>query len=141
MFFAAEGLQGEDVFSLDLPPRNGVYRNYNKGKLKNYTVSYWSRNKKPSLVERGEQYTNRMRKNPGANKLSTEYSRTDKCNDCDYRVRILKFGGQLAVEINGVVVNQAADTDPLGGGFIGLRNMMGVDKVSYDDFKVWSVKK
>ena len=49
VFFAAEGLQGEDVcLSLDLPPRNGVYRNYNKGQLKNYTVSYWSRNKKPA---------------------------------------------------------------------------------------------
>jgi len=139
VFFAAEGLQGENVFSLDLPPRNGVYRNYNKGQLKNYTVSYWSRNKKPTLVERGEQYTNRMRKNPGANKLSTEYSRTDKCNDCDYRVRILKVGAYLAVEINGVVVNQVTDSDPLGGGYIGLRNMMGVDVVSYDDFKVSAV--
>jgi len=141
VFFAATGESGQDIFDLNLPPRNGVYRNYNKGQLKNYTVSYWSRNKKPSLVERGEQFTNRMRKNPGANKLSTEYSRTDKCNDCDYNVRILKLGGQLTVEINGVVLNQVTDPDPLGSGYIGLRNMMGVDVVSYDDFKVWTVKK
>jgi hypothetical protein len=141
VFIAAEGMDGEDVFDLSLPPREGVYRNYNRGQLKNYTVSYWSRNKKPSLVERGEQYTNRMRKNPGANKLSTEYSRTDKCNDCDYRIRILKSGGFIAVEINGEVVNQFTDPDPLGSGFIGLRNMMGVDRVSYDDFGVWSLEK
>ena len=139
MFFAAEGLEGQDIFDPGLPPREGIYRNYNRGQLSNYTVSYWSRNKKPSLVQRGEQYTNRMRRNPGANKLSTEYSRTDKCSDCDYRVRILKMGGEIAVEIDGAVVNLATDPDPLGGGQIGLRNMMGVDRVSYDDFKVWSV--
>ena len=140
VIFAAQGLEGQDVFDLQLPPRNGVYRNYHGGELQNYTVSYWSRNKKPSLVKRGEQYTNRMRKNPGMHKLSNEYSRTDKCSDCEYRVRILKTGGLIVVEINGEVVNQVVDPDPLGGGFIGLRNMMGVDRVSYDDFRVWSVR-
>jgi hypothetical protein len=140
VFFAAQGIGGQDIFDLGLPPRNGVYRNYNKGALSNYTVSYWSRNKKPSLVERGEQYTNRIRKNPGANKLSTEYSRTDKCNDCDYRVRILKISGDITVEINGTVVNHVIDAEPYGSGYIGLRNMMGMDKVSYDDFKVWAVE-
>ena len=141
VFFAAEGLQGQDIFDPGLPPRDGVYRNYNRGELRNYTVSYWSRNQKPSLVKRGERYTNRMRRNPGANKLSTEYSRTDLYSDCDYRVRILKQGGSIAVEINGEVVNQVVDPDPLGSGFIGLRNMMGVDRVSYDDFVVFSVNK
>jgi hypothetical protein len=140
VFFAAEGLEGQDIFAPDLPPRSGVYRNYNRGELRNYTVSYWSRNQKPSLVKRGERYTNRMRRNPGANKLSTEYSRTDRCSDCDYRVRILKAGGLIAVEINGEVVNQVIDPEPLGSGFIGLRNMMGVDRVSYDDFEVWAVR-
>jgi hypothetical protein len=140
VFLAAEGQQGQDIFDLDLPPRHGVYRNYNKGSLKNYTVSYWSRNKKPSLVARGEQFTNRIRKNPGANILATDASQTDKCRDCDYRIRILKIGGSITVEINGVVVNHAVDTDPHADGFIGLRCMQGVDKVSYDNFRVWSVE-
>jgi len=141
VFFAALGQQGQDIFDLDLPPRNGVYRNYNKGALKNYTVSYWSRNKKPSLVAKGEAFTNRIRKNPGANILATDASLTDKCNDCDYRVRILKVGGSLTAEINGTVVNQVTDTVPHGAGYIGLRSMQGVDKVSYDDFRVWSVSR
>ena len=138
VFSAAEGQQGQDIFDLNLPPRNGVYRNYNKGRLKNYTVSYWSRNKKPSLVLRGEAYSNRIRKNPGANVLATNASLTDKCNDCDYRVRILKIGGHITAEINGTVVNHVTDAEAHGGGYIGLRSMQGVDKVSYDDFKVWS---
>ena len=141
VFFAAEGLGGQGIFDLGLPPRNGVYQNYNKGQLRNYTVSYWSRNKKPSLVARGEQFTNRMRKNPGANVLATNSSQTSRCSDCDYRVRILKAGGEIAAEIDGVVVNHVKDIDPLGGGYIGLRNMQGVNRVSYDDFRVWSVQR
>ncbi len=141
VFFAAEGAEGQDIFDLELPPRNGVYRNYNKGRLRNYTVSYWSRNKKPSLVARGEQYTNRIRKNPGANIIATDDSLTDKCNDCDFKVRILKVAGNISVEINGVVANHVVDPDaPHGGGYIGLRSMEGIDRVSYDDFRVWSVK-
>ncbi len=140
VIFAAKGQQGQDIFDLDLPPRNGVYRNYNKGQLKNYTVSYWSRNKKPSLVAKGEAYSNRIRKNPGANILTTNASLTDKCSDCDYRVRILKLGGSITAEINGVVVNHVTDPDPHGSGYIGLRSMEGVDRISYDDFKVWSAR-
>ena len=140
VFFAAEGQQGQDIFDLDLPPRNGVYRNYNKGRLNNYTVSYWSRNQKPSLVLRGEAYSNRIRRNPGANVLVTNASLTDKCNDCDFKVRILKIGGHITAEINGVVVNHVTDPTPHGSGYIGLRSMQGVDKVSYDNFKVWSVQ-
>ena len=41
---------------------------------------------------------------------------------------------------DGAVVNQANDPDPLGGGYIGLRNMQGVDRVSYDDFEVFEVR-
>jgi len=139
VFFAAKGLDGEDIFDRVLPPRNGVYRNYNKGQLANYTVSYWSRNKKPSLVAKREQYTNRIRKNPGANILATDDSLTDKCSDCDFDVRVLKVDGEITVAINGTVVNRVTDPDPHGGGYIGLRSMEGVDRVSYDEFKVWSV--
>lgn len=140
VFFAAEGLEGETIFDLALPPRNGVYRNYNRGQLANYTVSYWSRNKAPHLVAKGEQFSNRIRKNPGMNMLATNESLTDKCNDCDFKVRILKVAGNITVEISGMVANHAIDSDVVHGrGFIGLRSMLGVDRVSYDDFRVWSV--
>ena len=39
------------------------------------------------------------------------------------------------------MVNQVTDPEPLGGGYIGLRNLMGVDAVSYDNFIVYSVGK
>jgi len=140
VFFAAQGLQGQEIFALNLPPRKGDYRKYNRGALSNYTVSYWSRNKAEGAIKKGEQYSNRVRKNPGANLLATNASLTDQCNDCDFRVRILKIAGNITAEINGTVVNHVTDPDPHGGGYIGLRSMQGVTKVSYEDFKVWSVR-
>ena len=140
VFFAAAGLEGKDIFDLSLPPRDGDYRKYNRGALANYTVSYWSRNKAKGAIKKGEQYSNRVRKNPGANMLATNDSLTDKCNDCDFKIRILKVAGRITAAINGTVVNHVTDPAPHGGGYIGLRSMQGVDRVSYDDFKVWSVK-
>lgn len=140
VFFAATGMEGEDIFDLSLPVRDGVYKTYNRG-LANYTVSYWSRNKAKGAVRKGERYSNRVRKNPGMNLLATNPSLTDKCEDCDYKIRILKAAGSITAEVNGIVVNHVTDTTtPHQGGYIGLRSMMGVNMVSYDDFKVWSVK-
>ncbi len=139
VFFAAAGLEDTDIFDLSLPPREGEYRKYNRGALANYTVSYWSRNKAEGAVKKGEQFSNRVRKNPGANMLATNASLTDQCSNCDYRVRILKVASHITAEINGTVVNHVTDPVPHAGGYIGLRSMQGVDKVSYDDFKVWSV--
>lgn len=139
VFFAATGMEGQDIFDLGLPVRDGVYRTYNRG-LNNYTVSYWSRNKAKGAVKKGEQYSNRVRMNPGMNMLASNDSLTDKCNDCDFKLRILKADGYITAEVNGKVVNHVKATPMYEGGYIGLRSMRGVNKVSYDDFKVWSVK-
>ena len=72
--------------------------------------------------------------------LATDASLTDKCSDCDFNIRILKVAGNITVEINGTVVNHVTDPDPHGSGYIGLRSMEGVLKVSYDDFKVWAAE-
>ena len=140
VFFAATGMEGEDIFDLSLPMRDGSYKTYNRG-LSNYTVSYWSRNQHAAAIKKGERYSNRVRKNPGMNILATNPSLTDRCADCDFKIRILKSAGSITVEVNGKVVNHITDaTTPHEGGYIGLRSMMGVNTVSYDDFKVWSVK-
>jgi len=140
VFFATKGKKGEDIFDLNLPVRDGVYKRYNRG-LSGYTDSYWSRNQKQRAIDNRERYTNRIRTNPEFKIISTEDSQTDKCGNCDYKVRILKVGGAITTEINGKVVNHVVVKGEFHqGGHIGLRNMLGVKQVSYDDFKVWSVK-
>ena len=141
VFFAAQGLNGRDIFDLALPPRRADYKSYNRG-LANYTVSYWSRNRHKNAIKNRERYSNRVRKNPGMNLLASNPSQTDVCNNCEYNVRILKIGGAITVEVNGEVVNHLTDTDrPHESGYIGLRSMRGVNKISYDNFRVWSVSR
>lgn len=138
LFFNAS-MQNENfgMFDLEAMPRRANYRNYHAAQLKNYTDSYWSRNERPP----GEHLTNRLRKNPGMNMLAAGKSRTKRSSKKDYQIRIFNYNGHIKVEVNGKIVSEAYDPNPLGNGRIGLRCMKGVKKVSYDDFKVYELAK
>ena len=136
LFMSATGLDGESVFDAAQPLRKAMYPRYHSGRLKNYTVSYWSRNAQPLF----EAVSNRVRRNPGMNILCSGHSRTDASSDKDYHIRILKVGGTITVEVDGIVVCEGTDPQPpLKEGRVGLRTMEGVKEVSYDDFTVWKV--
>lgn len=135
LFMCATGLRGEDIFDESLPLRKANYPTYHSDKLKNYTVSYWSRNAQPPF----EAVSDRVRKNPGMNILASGHSNTDLSSNEDYHIRILKYKGSIAVEVNGKVVVETEDPDPLGKGRIGLRSMEGIREVTYDDFAVWEL--
>jgi hypothetical protein len=132
VFFCASGLNGEDIFDLSLPPRRAEYKAYHSGEMANYTDSYWSRNNE------AESLSNRMRKNPGFKQVAEGPSLTTGPTDVTHRLRILKSGAHIEVEVNGKVVNKWDDPErPHGAGRIGLRSMEGVTMVAYDNFKVW----
>ena len=134
VFFCAAGRGGEDLFDLSLPPRRADYPAYHSGSIANYTDSYWSRNTE------AESRSNRLRKNPGFKQVAEGPSLTTGPTNATHRLRILKIGGHVEVEINGRVVNHWNDQErPLGSGRIGLRSMDGVTMVAYDNFKVWQV--
>jgi len=134
MLFCATGKNGEDIFDLSLPPRRADYATYHSGALANYTDSYWSRNTEAESV------SNRLRKNPGFAEVASGPSLTTGPTDVTHRLRLLKCGAHLEVEINGQVVLKWDDPEkPLGAGRIGLRSMEGVTMVTYDNFKVWQV--
>ena len=134
VMFCANGKNGEDIFDLSLPPRRADYQTYHSGAIANYSDSYWSRNTEI------ESKTNRLRKNPGFKLVAEAPSLTAGSSVAPYRVRILKSGAHIEVEINGKVVIKWDDIDvPLGAGRIGLRSMEGVTMVTYDNFKVWEL--
>ncbi|MBP8303902.1 MAG: DUF1961 family protein, partial [Phycisphaerae bacterium] len=96
--------------------------------------SYWSRNTEE------EGLTNRLRKNPGFALAASGPSRTTGPTDVTHRVRILKVGCHIEVEVNGQVVLRWDDpATPLGAGRIGFRSMQGVTVVAYDRMRVWEV--
>jgi hypothetical protein len=134
VFFCAAGRNGEDIFDMSLPPRRAEYEAYHSGALANYTDSYWSRNNE------AESLSNRLRKNPGFKQVAESPSLTTGPTDVTHRLRILKSGAHIEVEVNGSVVNKWDDPErPHGAGRIGLRSMEGVTMVAYDNFKVWQV--
>ena len=134
VFFCASGLNGESIFDLSLPPRWANYPNYHHGKLKCYTDSYWSRN---NGIENA---SNRLRKNPGKKIVAQGHSNILGGFGNEYHIRILKYTNLIEVEVNGNRVVRWEDPDStLGAGYIGLRNMSGIDLVSYDDFRVYKV--
>ncbi len=67
VFFAATGLDGEDVMDSSLPARDGTFSQYNNGALKNYHISYYAHN--PKLPARP---VARLRRNPGKTSLTRD---------------------------------------------------------------------
>jgi hypothetical protein len=136
VFFCTTGKNGQDIFDPALPPRRGDYKTYHSGALANYSDAYWSRNNEE------EKASNRLRRNPGFIQLAVGESLTAVPMNRAHRIRILKVGGHIEIEVNGRVVLAYEDSkDPLGAGRIGLRSMEGVTKVAYGNFKVWAVER
>jgi len=136
VFFCASGKNGEDIFDVSLPVREADYKNYHSGAIANYSDAYWSRNTEDEAA------TNRLRKNPGFTLEAQGRSLTTGITDTTHRVRILKSGAHIEIEIDGRVVVKWDDTGaPLGAGRIGFRSMEGVSLVTYDNFKVWKISK
>jgi hypothetical protein len=134
VLFCAAGKDGSDLFDLSLPPRRADYVSYHSGAIANYTDSYWSRNTEAESV------SNRLRKNPGFRLAAEGPSLTTEPLQGVHRLRILKVGAHIEVEVNGKVTVQWDDAEnPLGAGRIGLRSMEGVEVVAYDNFQVWQV--
>lgn len=162
IFFSATGVHGEDVLSDKLTPRYGAFKQYVKGEISCYHISYWSNN-----AHFGKRGTCNLRKNPGAYCLANGYDPSVKdlfYNDNEFafkthKMRLIKQGhriryyidGHLVIdftdkEINDVrneegiaVVWRNVDTGKvLGAGRIGLRNMVEL-KAEYSNFKVYNI--
>ena len=123
-FFAARGRNGEDLFDPSLPPRSGIYREYNTGAIDAFHVSYYRR--------RGGDALNlcNLRKSHGFHLVasaadpipSAEYAQPP------YHLRVVKCGPRVAFRINDLPILHFEDDrttygPPLGGGKIGFRQM------------------
>jgi hypothetical protein len=132
IFFCAKGLEGESVFALNQPYRNGEFSRYNNGQIDCYHVSYWA-------SDRG--YSN-LRKNAGKIIVASgkDHIRKSKPGQ-PVRIRLLKVGRDITLETDG---KQALiwrdEQDYYGEGKIGLRSMGHSRIVSFGNFKVWEVK-
>ena len=91
VFFCATGRDGQSIFSLNQQHRGGTFKNYTKGEIDCYHISYWA----------GRGYAN-LRKDPGAKlKISgMDYIPRDDPGKI-VRVRVLKVGPDIRLETDG----------------------------------------
>lgn len=141
VFFCARGRKGGGLFDPDQPRRGGEFKTYHSGVLDCYHASYWATRR--DGTPRG---TAHIRKNHGFHLVADGPDLLAGTGPGPHRVRVLKIGGDIAVEVNGSVsVRWNDDGRTLGpvlnGGLIGLRQMSHTRPCAYTHFKVWSASR
>lgn len=134
VFFSARGRDGGSIFDLKQPWRDGDFATYRVGEMNCYHTSYWA----------GVRATSHIRKNHGFHLVAkgSDYITSHRAGR--HRVRILKMGARIAVEVNDKISVQWTDDGATFGpvwkeGAIGLRQMSHSGRCSYADFRVMRV--
>lgn len=136
VFFAATGIEGEDIFDSSLPSRDGTFRYYTKDRLRNYHISYYANNPKTPDRELAH-----LRKNQGFALVKTGDEGIPKHSTSIHKARLVKDGGHITFFVDGrKVINWFDDGRTYGpvhgAGRIGFRQMQW-SKFRYRNFKVW----
>ncbi len=142
LFFGARAAaDGGSIFQDGMPAREGDFRNYifKEDEYNSYHISFWAA--PMDIVRR----TANLRKNNGFFLLAAGDDRIVEQGPGPHKIRVLKSGGRIAAEVNGVKVFDYLDDGKSHGpvftdGYLGLR-MMGDSKwLKISDFKVYSLE-
>lgn len=136
VFFAAKGLKGEDIFDESLPKRDGTFKNYTKGAINNYHISYYANGKN----EPGRE-TAHLRKNKGFYKVQAQEPGIPLQSTAVHKLQLIKHKGRIVFTIDERTVIDWPDNGQqfgkiLEGGKIGFRQMKWT-KFAYSNFSVW----
>lgn len=140
LFFNTRNPEGDTIFDLGLPPRFGRFREYIVGAIDSYHVSPWATD--ASTPRR----TANMRKNSGFMLVAVGNDLIGGAGPGPHTVRILKRGGHVQVESNGVLALEYHDDGISHGpvhtkpGLIGLRFMAHSEEVVVHRMQVWAVE-
>jgi hypothetical protein len=149
MFFSAKGRNGEDIFDEVLSTREGIYKQYNRGDINAYHVSYYRRR----LDKEIDFHTCNLRKSYGFHLVSTGPDPIPNIEDIKepYYITLIKYEN----EISFYIYNPYTEKDQLlfkwiddgekydavlGEGKIGLRQMAPLIG-EYANLKVYNVTK
>ena len=121
LFFGAKGVNGESIFSPNLPAREGIYKRYHSGEINTYHISYFRR-KHPK--ERAF-HTCNLRKSKGFKlcKLGADPIPSVKDVIDPYKMQVDIFNGKIDFYINDLHIFSFTDDEPLEEGKIGFRQM------------------
>lgn len=138
VFFAAKGVNGEDIFDLSLKKRDGVFSGYTKSDLNNYHISYYANGKDKRAREVAH-----LRKNAGFNKVQVGEPGIPVNSTEVFKMKLIKDNNKIQMFANGRKIIDWVDDGKeygsvLDGGKIGLRQMKWTH-FRYRNFKVWEL--
>lgn len=138
VFFAAKGSAGKDIFDESLPERTGIFKQYTRGAIDCYHISYYANT--PSGIGR---ITSNIRKNSGFYLVSNGPPGIEPGSDAVHAMRLVKDGAYVQLQVDGqVIVDFTDDGESYGPvlecGKIGLRQMQWT-KARYRNFRVYEL--
>eukprot|EP00039_Didymoeca_costata_P022930 m.5617 g.5617 ORF g.5617 m.5617 type:complete len:618 (-) comp3341_c0_seq1:31-1884(-) len=146
VFFSAAPIGGSfdnNIFSLELPLRNGVYANYTRGAIQTYSISYFRVNPDGSCTKNPQGLCEaNLRKDPGFHLVQEGIDLIGNKKNQLFHVEISQIKGNITVTVNGKT--EASWVDPgsgpmgsvLGPGYIGLRQMNQTISTNYSYFEI-----
>jgi len=139
IFFAAKGINGEDIFDPAFPERDGTFRQYTKSKqFNNYHISYYANGKDKPAREIAH-----LRKNTGFNKVQIGEPGIPVKSTAIHTMKLIKDGAHIVMFVdNRKIIDWTDDSNEYGpvleGGKIGFRQMQWTH-FRYRNFKVWEL--
>ena len=139
IFFAAKGLNGEDILTGGLPERDGTFGNYIRGPLNCYHISYYANT--PKKPDRGDSH---LRKNKGFHLVQPGQEGIPTESTDIHTMQLVKNGAHIVMYVDDRKIIEWVDPEnkygpPLKDGKIGFRQMQWTH-FRYRNFKVWSIK-
>lgn len=139
IFFAAKGIDGEDVFDPSLPERDGTFSQYTKDQINSYHISYYANNPKNQEREAAHLRKNNMfeivQQGPeGIAKSSSEV----------HKIKLIKDEARIVFYVDDVkIIDWTDDGKSLGpvyeNGKIGFRQMQWTH-FRYRNFRVSEIR-
>ena len=133
VFFAAAGQERRDLFDTSLKPRTGIFKQYTKGDINNYHISYYANT--PTQKDRPFSH---LRKNKGFKKVQVGQPGIPDSSTAIHKLRLIKNNGHIQLFLDGKPIINWTDNNPLAEGKIGFRQMRWTH-FAYRNFNVWSI--
>lgn len=138
VFFAAKGENGKDIFDPSLPQRNGVFKQYTRGRIISYHISYYANG--TDKPDRGHA---NLRKNNEFKLVQKGKEGIPTKSTNVHRIRLIKDDGHVVMFVdNRKIIDWKDDGKKHGpahtNGKIGLRQMKWTH-FRYRNFKVWEL--
>ncbi|SMF06884.1 protein of unknown function [Alteromonadaceae bacterium Bs31] len=134
VFFAAKGINGEALFSPQLKPRDGTFKQYVQGDIRSYHISYYAN----AAHNKDRGYAN-LRKNNTFTLLQTGKEGIPTLSTAIHRLRLQKTDRRIQMWVDDKSIIDFTDQDEQywTTGKIGLRQMKW-SQLRYRNFKVWA---